>query len=1470
MFSLRSFSRFALAAALLLAASLIYAVVGVRSLSASHLASNLIQALVVVLAAVCATVVARRSRGHLRQLWFLLAAAFWLLAAGQAMVSYLSSLTHARTATPWPSDIVNFIWVVPAAMMLLPYGGSRRAGVNWLRTLDFIQAGIVALMVYLYFFYVPSLWEAEGMRMFHRLMIGIVLRDALLAVSFGIRARITRPSPARAFFVRIAALFALLGVFEFTSIGQLGKSGMAAEWANASWSIPFFLAIFLAVTWDTQHQPDQESPRAAPGGWVASQVLPVCFPILVIFMGHRVAMEQLTIAWIAVAASFACSATRLVITSERQHRIAQTLLRTEQALRSSESMFSSAFRASPDAISIGLIPEGRIQEINDSFVRITGYTRQEVLGKTPEDVGLWVDHDQMLALRAQFRQTGEIHEADLRFCRKDGAIRNGLLSGNIIELEGRAYSLIVVRDITESKQAEVALRASEERFRSLVRDLQVAVVLLSPNAVIQFANPAAQEMLGFAAKEMTGKSVTELDLVSVDENGREFPLSERPVARAIETRQPVRNQVMGWRRRGSDATLWLIGNAIPMLGSSGEVDYVIASFADISVLRKTEEALQSSEQRFRSLVQILRVGISTWGPDGRLRFMNPAIIEMLGTPKSQVLGKAGPDILRAIREDGTEIPAEMRPVARVIATRAPVRNEIIGWAPPDSGRIVWTLVDAVPEFAPDGQLARVTASLADITNLKRAEEEKRVSQEMFSKAFHASPDSMTITTLNEGRYIEVNEGFTRLSGWQRDEAVGKTASELGIWLDPNDGKNLRSRLLNQGPTSQLEATMCIKSGEVRTVQISADLITLNGETCILALCQDISDRKRQEAELRASEQRSRTLLEAMRVGISTWGPDGRCLLVNPAFLEMTAMNSEQFVGKTGAEIGPAYGEDGKEIPGPMRPAALARATGKPVRKQVLGLKVPSSDKLLWVLADAVPEYTPEGEFKGLVSSYTDITDLKRAEEQTRISQEMFSKAFHASPDSVTITTMAEGRYIEVNEGFTRLFGWRREEVIGKTVFDLGIWPEPAGRDLLKRALREQGRVRQMELQFRTKSGQLRTILHSADVIELNGQACMLSVSDDITEWKLAQEALSFSEKRFRTLVQSLDAGVVLMDTDAKIQFANPAALHMLHLKLEEVLGKEAVDLGFSVIREDGSPFPTSARPTPLVLESGQPARNVVAGFKRPNGEETLWIFVNVAPLFAEDGRIVGAVASFADITEQKKADQALRQLSGRLLQLQDEERRRLGRDLHDSLAQSVLAVNLSLAQLTRSSSSLDDRSKRTLGDARALLQDMSRQIRTLSYLLHPPLLDELGLVSAVKEYALGFSERSGIQIQVGVSPGFARLPQDAETALFRIIQESLANIQRHSGSRSARIRLDGAHNRVTLEISDQGHGIPAASAKKLNEPGAPMGVGIAGMRERMAQLGGTLDIDSGKSGTTVRATLPVKTEVLDVASRSRG
>jgi signal transduction histidine kinase len=263
----------------------------------------------------------------------------------------------------------------------------------------------------------------------------------------------------------------------------------------------------------------------------------------------------------------------------------------------------------------------------------------------------------------------------------------------------------------------------------------------------------------------------------------------------------------------------------------------------------------------------------------------------------------------------------------------------------------------------------------------------------------------------------------------------------------------------------------------------------------------------------------------------------------------------------------------------------------------------------------------------------------------------------------------------------------------------------------------------------------------------------------------------------------------------------------------------------------------------------------------------------VAPLFSKEGKLDKLLASFSDITQRKEAEEALHHLSARLLRLQDEERRRLGRELHDSLAQSVMAVNLDLAQVARSSKPLGKQARHALSEARGLLREMSREIRTLSYLLHPPVLDELGLASAVKEYAHGFSERSGIALDIDISPGFPRMPQEAEIAFFRIVQESLANIQRHSGSPTGEIRLWNGQGCVQLEISDHGRGIAAEPQRE--DVGAPkpsrLGVGILGMRERMTQLGGTLEVQSDASGTTVRATIPLVLEGPDATpSYSRG
>jgi signal transduction histidine kinase len=221
------------------------------------------------------------------------------------------------------------------------------------------------------------------------------------------------------------------------------------------------------------------------------------------------------------------------------------------------------------------------------------------------------------------------------------------------------------------------------------------------------------------------------------------------------------------------------------------------------------------------------------------------------------------------------------------------------------------------------------------------------------------------------------------------------------------------------------------------------------------------------------------------------------------------------------------------------------------------------------------------------------------------------------------------------------------------------------------------------------------------------------------------------------------------------------------------------------------------------------------------------------------------------------ANQGLGDLTARLLQLQDEERRRIARELHDSAGQSLTALALNLSNLGTEIERLT-KSAKTVSDSVVLVNDMSRDIRTISYLLHPPLLDEAGLASALRWYIRGFTERSGIKVELELPEDFERLPRDVETAIFRLVQECLTNIHRHSESPTATISVAHAGGEVRIEVQDQGRGIAPEKKLELLSAGTP-GVGIRGMRERLRQLGGTMEInsDGDGSGTQVVVRLPI-------------
>jgi PAS domain S-box-containing protein len=252
------------------------------------------------------------------------------------------------------------------------------------------------------------------------------------------------------------------------------------------------------------------------------------------------------------------------------------------------------------------------------------------------------------------------------------------------------------------------------------------------------------------------------------------------------------------------------------------------------------------------------------------------------------------------------------------------------------------------------------------------------------------------------------------------------------------------------------------------------------------------------------------------------------------------------------------------------------------------------------------------------------------------------------------------------------------------------------------------------------------------------------------------------------------------------------------------------------------------------------------------------IALTISPVKDAAGRVVGASKVARDITGRREAEEARKEadVSARLLQVQDAERRRIARELHDGVGQLMAAIAMNVAQNLEEQAKMSPATARRVRENLDLIAQASAEIRTVSYLLHPPMLEELGLRFALKSYVDGFAERSKISVELQIDSDLGRLPQDCEVSLFRIVQECLTNVHRHSDSPTALVRLSRTPKEVTLEVKDNGTGIKEHIRSNIAS-GASVGVGFRGMQERVRLLGGTLTVQSNENGTSVLVALPL-------------
>lgn len=339
---------------------------------------------------------------------------------------------------------------------------------------------------------------------------------------------------------------------------------------------------------------------------------------------------------------------------------------------------------------------------------------------------------------------------------------------------------------------------------------------------------------------------------------------------------------------------------------------------------------------------------------------------------------------------------------------------------------------------------------------------------------------------------------------------------------------------------------------------------------------------------------------------------------------------------------------------------------------------------------------------------------------------------------------------------------------------------------------------------------------------------------------------SATTQSYRVMIESINEGALMLSLDGRVLFANRRFAAMVGLPLAHVTGSQLSDFVHTL---------NCPSLDDLIGRAGKsPQREECV--LQAEGKKQAPVHLSLSP--HEAGDLRGICVIVTDLTEQKRKEQELAELSARLLRLQDEERRRIARDLHDSTSQTLSVLSINLAILEQRASGLNPNLTKTVADCHSLAAQAAAEVRNLSHLLHPPDLDAIGLIPAIRWYTVRLSDHGGLRVNLQLQDDFGRLDPDIEIALFRVVQESLSNVQRHSGSASATIRLYQEDGHALLEVEDKGRGIPTELLRMDQGESvvARLGVGVAGMRERLRQLHGRLEIASGRAGTTVRAIVP--------------
>lgn len=467
------------------------------------------------------------------------------------------------------------------------------------------------------------------------------------------------------------------------------------------------------------------------------------------------------------------------------------------------------------------------------------------------------------------------------------------------------------------------------------------------------------------------------------------------------------------------------------------------------------------------------------------------------------------------------------------------------------------------------------------------------------------------------------------------------------------------------------------------------------------------------------------------------------------------------------------------------------------------------------------------------------------------SEEKFSKVFRATPDPIIITSSRSGAILDVNEGFVRVTGFPRAEVLGKTTVELGLWSDAGQRSALIDQILSRGRVTNVECNFKIRGGEVLTGLASAEVVDINHQKCFLSIVKDITERKRMEDALAKSEQDYRLLTDNVPALIAYYGRDLRYRFANRQYTKWFGIEAQQIIGMHIRD----VIGAEAFESTRTQREQAL---AGQPV--MFDSWAVVKGGHRRWVSINYVPHIGENGGVDGIYALLTDIHERKMAENVTRELlsqnrvlTQRMFEIQERERRAIARELHDEFGQLLTAINIHAHTIVEQNNKVAPGIRDSAQVIVNCVNKMQKGVRNLIHYLRPSVMDDLGLGESVHELVAQWREQHPhIDCELVMGDDLDDLGEELNITLYRMIQEGLTNVAKHSGATEVNVCLNRADDggRIELRIEDNGVGLMSGHSSSK-------GFGLPGMRERVLAVGGEFSYcTTRKGGFCVEAILP--------------